>query len=168
VADEKKNTEFRVIDRRLFTADGEMRKEVIEEGLRDDVAAPSTPAANPAAPPTAQANAGQAPAPDMPAQSAEPPQPSRSFQLLVDFIARNAAALLGGYADPRTGQVMLDLEGAQELIDMLDALREKTRGNLAPEEDRFLLEITGSLKLQFLEMSKAAAKAMREQAARKS
>jgi hypothetical protein len=169
VADEKKNTEFRVIDRRLFTADGEMRKEVIEEGLRDDVAAPSTPAANPAAPPAAAANAGRAPAPDMPAQpAAEAPRPSRSFQLLVDFIARNSAALLGGYADPRTGQAMLDLEGAQELIDMLDALREKTRGNLAPEEDRFLLEITGSLKLQFLEMSKAAAKAMREQAARKS
>ena len=36
--------------------------------------------------------------------------------------------LLGGYADPRTGQPVLDLEGAREMIDMLDVLREKTHG----------------------------------------
>ena len=54
---------------------------------------------------------------------------------------------------------MLDLEGAREMIDMLDALREKTRANLAPEEDTLLLDITGNLKLAFMEMTKAAAAA---------
>jgi uncharacterized protein DUF1844 len=47
---------------------------------------------------------------------------------------------------------------------MLDALREKTRGNLAHEEDQLLLEVLRSLKLSYLEMTKAAAKAMSEQA----
>ena len=65
--------------------------------------------------------------------------------------------LLGGYADPRTGQPVLDLEGAREMIDMLDVLREKTRGNLATEEDTLLLDVLGNLKLAFMEMAKAAA-----------
>ena len=72
--------------------------------------------------------------------------------------------LLGGYADPRTGQAILDLDGAREMIDMLDALREKTLGNLAPEEENLLLDILGSLKMSFLEMNKAAAQAMKEKA----
>ena len=48
------------------------------------------------------------------------------------------------------------------MIDMLDTLREKTHGNLAPEEDRLLTEVLGSLKLSYMEISKAAAKSMRE------
>src|SRR6202035_1119169 len=52
---------------------------------------------------------------------------SRGFQMLVDFSTRNAAAMLGGMADPRTGQAFLDLEGGREMIDMLDVLREKTK-----------------------------------------
>ena len=64
--------------------------------------------------------------------------------------------LLGGYADPRTGQPMLDLEGAREMIDMLDALREKTIGNLTQDEDKLLLDVLGNLKLAFMEMTKAA------------
>ena len=66
--------------------------------------------------------------------------------------------LLGGYADPRTGQPVLDLEGAREMIDMLDVLQDKTRGNLAPEEETLLLDVLGNLKLAYMEMVKAAAK----------
>ena len=69
---------------------------------------------------------------------AETIAPSRSFQMLVDFLTRNAAAMLGGMADPQTGQAYVDLEGAREVIDMLDALREKTRGNLAKADDDLL------------------------------
>ena len=82
-----------------------------------------------------------------------------AFENLVRSLGQNAAMLLGGYADPRTGQPMLDLEGAREMIDMLDALREKTLGNLAPEEDSLVMDILGNLKLAFMEMTKAAAAA---------
>jgi len=48
---------------------------------------------------------------------------------------------------------------------MLDALREKTMGNLAPEEDTLILDIAGNLKLAFMEMTKAAtAAAVQEKA----
>lgn len=84
--------------------------------------------------------------------------------MLVDFLVRNAAMMLGGYQDPRTGQTLLDLEGGREMIDMLDALRETTRGNLAAEDDRLLLDVIGQLKLSFMEVQKAAAAAMKEKA----
>ena len=38
--------------------------------------------------------------------------------------------LLGGYADPRTGQPVLDLEGAREMIDSWNLQRDRPR--LAP------------------------------------
>jgi hypothetical protein len=154
---EKSGETFRVIDRRLFTPEGELRKEVLEQERREEQA---TKSAKPAAAVSADKSAA---APG----GAEAPAPSPFFQLLIDFIARNAAALLGGYADPRTGQAIVDLEGAQELIDMLDALREKTRGNLTPDEDRLLQDVAGSLKLSYLEISKAAEQAVRQKAARK-
>jgi Domain of unknown function (DUF1844) len=43
------------------------------------------------------------------------------------------------------------------LIDMLDALQEKTKGNLAPEEKDMLLDLLGKLKLTYLEVQKAMA-----------
>jgi Domain of unknown function (DUF1844) len=95
---------------------------------------------------------------------AEASPSSRSFQMLVDFLTRNAVAMLGGMADPRTGQAFVDLEGAREVIDMLDALRDKTRGNLSKEDDNLLIEVLGSLKLTFMEMSKAAAEQMAKKA----
>jgi hypothetical protein len=92
---------------------------------------------------------------------------SRSFQMLVDFLTRNAAAMLGGMADPRTGQAFVDLEGAREVIDMLDALREKTKGNLSKDDDNLLIEVIGSLKLTFMEVSKLAAEQMAKKGAGK-
>jgi hypothetical protein len=43
------------------------------------------------------------------------------------------------------------------MIDMLDALQEKTRGNLAPEEDSMLLDLLGKLKITYLEVNQALA-----------
>ncbi len=172
MADPKNNEEsFKVVDRRLFTPEGELRKEAIEqerqESLKEEKPAATTKPALKTAPPTAPVPAereakGSEKVPEPAA--ANLPAPSRGFQLLVDFLAGNAAARLGMLPDPRTGQAFLDLEGANELIDMLDALREKTRANLAHEDDQLLLEVLRSLKLSYLEMTKAAAKAMSEQA----
>ncbi len=149
-------TGFRVVDRRLFTSEGELRPEAVQQKQAEEV---SQEVASPAEGP----QRGQQAAPEKP-DAAASPKPLRSFQLLIDFLARNAAVLLGGYADPRTGQAIVDLDGARELLDMLDALREKTRGHLAPEEDRLLLEVLGSLKLSFVEVSQAASQAMKEKA----
>jgi len=161
---------FKVVDRRLFSESGELRKDVAEQTEREQNAADAVAAKAKAAQATAAASAktdnsavagpstGSTPA--TPANAAADGKPAnRSFQMLVDFIARNAAMLLGGYTDPRTGQPLLDLDGAREVIDMLDALRETTRGNLGAEDDKLLLDVIGSLKLSYMEISKAAAAA---------
>ena len=84
--------------------------------------------------------------------------------MLVDFLTRNAAAMLGGMADPRTGQAFVDLEGAREVIDMLDVLREKTQVNLSKADEDLMIEVLGSLKLTFMEISRAATDQMQKKA----
>lgn len=172
MTESKHDDTFKVVDRRLFSETGELRKDVAEQTEREQNAAESAAAkaakaAQPAAP-APQSAAGTAPGPvPVPSPAAAAPDGRKSnhaFQMLVDFIARNAAMLLGGYTDPRTGQPLLDLDGAREVIDMLDALRESTQGNLAAEDERLLLDVIGSLKLSFMEISKAAATAMKEKA----
>ncbi len=99
------------------------------------------------------------------AAAPEPLSPSsRSFQMLVDFLTRNAAAMMGGMADPRTGQPFVDLEGAREMIDMIDALKEKTAGNLNKDDEQLITEVLGSLKLTYMEIQRAAAEAMMKKA----
>jgi len=212
VADSKHEETFKVIDRRHFTEEGNLRPEAVELERREEEAAAKEAAAKKAANAAKPAAANSQPNPttksganpgagsassavaksaiadaeaaygaqDKPASTliapgdaspgssdsigGEQSQSSRSFQMLVDFLTRNAAAMLGGMADPRTGQPFVDLEGAREVIDMLDALREKTRGNLSKEDDQLLLEVLGSLKLTFMEISKAAAEAMAKKA----
>jgi hypothetical protein len=171
LADPKQEESFRVIDRRLFNTEGEIRDEAVREERRKQETEPS--AATPLNSSAAGAQKREAAA-AKPSQKAEPApaapaaeadlKPSRGFQMLINFVAQNAAMLLGAYPDPRSGQAMLDLEGARELIDMLDALREASLGNLASEDERLLLDVLGSLKLSYMEMTKAAAKAMQEKA----
>jgi len=170
LADPKHEESFKVIDRRPFTAEGELRKEVVEEERRETevaakIAATKEAAAKASAPPASAVTdaSGKAATPAA-ATDTDAPGSSRNFQLLVDFLARNVAAMLGGMTDPRTGQAFLDIEGAREMIDLLDVLREKTRGNLSHEDDQLLLEVIGSLKLSFMEISKAAAAAMQDKA----
>lgn len=155
MSESKQDESFKVVDRRLFNAEGELRKEIAEQQDRERETAPAASKANPKTPvaPGAEKTA-TLPAPPV----ADAPKRSAVFENLIRSLGQNAAMLLGGYADPRTGQPVLDLEGAREMIDMLDALREKTRGNLAPEEDTLLLDVLGNLKLAFMEMAKAAAK----------
>ena len=147
MSDHKQEDSFRVIDRRPFTSEGELRKEIAEEVEREakreaakSPAAPAEAAKTTAAPPTA-----------------ETPKSIPAFENLVRMLGSNAAMVLGGYADPRTGQPVIDPEAARELIDMLDALHEKTKGNLAPEEDNLLLDLLGKLKMTYLEINQAVA-----------
>jgi Domain of unknown function (DUF1844) len=172
LADAKHEESFKVIDRRLFNPEGEIRDEAVREERRkqETEPVPASPLNPPAAGAPKREAAGSKPAqktePAKPAGAAEAeqPKPSRGIQMLINFVAQNAAMLLGAYPDPRSGQAMLDLEGARELIDMLDGLREASRGNLASDDERLLLDVLGSLKLSYMEMTKAAAKAMQEKA----
>jgi hypothetical protein len=145
---ENKDEGFKIIDRRPFTAEGEIRKEVVEEQERE----------------AKREEVKEAKAAEKANLEAEKPAdaPKRlaAFESLIRMIGSNAAMVLGAYADPNTGQPMIDPDAARELIDMLDALEQKTKGNLAPEERDMLLDLLGKLKLTYLEVSKAMAAEM--------
>jgi hypothetical protein len=154
----KEDSSFRVIDRRPFTSEGELRPDVVaeqekenrrEETKREEIKARSD--ANAAA---------AAPAEKAAVPAADAPKRAPAFENLIRMIGSNAAMVLGAYADPRTGQPVIDPEAARELIDMLDALHEKTKGNLAPEEDGLLLDLLGKLKMTYLEINQAMAAEM--------
>ena len=149
--EQKHEDSFRVIDRRPFTAEGELRKEVAEEEERE---ARREQAQQAKAAPPASAGSKQAEPPPPPADA---PKRSAAFENLIRMLGSNAAMVLGAYTDPRSGQAVIDPEAARELIDMLDALHEKTKGNLAPEEDSLLLDLLGKLKVTYLEISQAVA-----------
>lgn len=146
MSDQNPEGNFRVIDRRPFTAEGELRKEVVEEQAREAVKQAAEPPVNPA-----PASAPQTQA------AADAPKRSAAFENLIRMLGSNAAMVLGAYTDPRTGQAMIDPEAARELIDMLDALLEKTKGNLAAEEEQLLLDLSGKLKMTYLEINQALA-----------
>jgi uncharacterized protein DUF1844 len=143
LTDHNSEESFRVIDRRPFTSEGELRKEALEEEAREAVKEAAQPAAAPESPKETA--------------SAEAPKRSAAFENLIRMIGSNAAMVLGAYADPRTGQPVIDPDAARELIDMLDALHEKTKGNLAAEEEQLLLDLLGKLKMTYLEINQALA-----------
>jgi hypothetical protein len=155
----KQEDSFRVIDRRPFTSEGELRQEVVEEEKREAAREAAIEAAmkknNP--PPAPVANESGEEDEDSIAPPVDAPKRMPAFENLVRMLGSNAAMVLGAYADPRTGQPMIDPDAARELIDMLDALREKTRGNLSPEEDTLLLDLLGKLKMTYLEVNQAIA-----------
>jgi hypothetical protein len=153
VSEHKQDEGFKVIDRRPFTAEGEIRKEVVEEQERE------------AKREEVKEKAVQAAAEKAAVPAAETPKKIQAFENLVRMIGSNAAMVLGAYADPRTGEPVIDPEAARELIDMLDALQVKTKGNLAPEEDSMLLDLLGKLKMTYLEINKAMAAQMAQVAA---
>ncbi len=162
MADQKPDEGFKVVDRRLFTEQGELRPDAAAQEWREEE--PKSKPAKSAGGDSRGAKQAPAASPVVEEPAAEDFPPSRGFQMLVDFLTRNTAAMLGGMADPRTGQAFVDLEGARELIDMMDALRDTTRGNLAKSDEDLLIEVIGSLKLTFMEVSKAASEAMAKKA----
>ena len=89
---------------------------------------------------------------------------SELFMGLVVSFQVSALQYLGKLIDPHTGKSERNLEAAASSIDMLDMLAQKTRGNLQPEEERFLKEIVSHLKLNYVEeTSRPAAPGSQEQ-----
>jgi hypothetical protein len=128
---------IKVVDRRLFTADGQVRAEAQAElAAPDPVPEPAAPAPEPA-----------------PAETA--PATSPAFLRLLDMLAQTAALYMEGFPDPATGRRQVDLAGARQIVDSLLALREKTRARLSFEESDALDGLLGELQLAFTRLAGA-------------
>ena len=87
-----------------------------------------------AAPPGAQAT-GRAGVRGRRARREE--MPEASFTTLLQTLASQALVYLGGVATA-AGEAIIDLDTAKHQIDLMAVLEEKTKGRLAPEEQKAL------------------------------
>lgn len=76
---------------------------------------------------------------------------SRLFVQLVFMYHAACMEQLGKVKSSMTGKIERNLDAAQSTIDILDMLKEKTRGNLSPDEDRFVTETLRELRLNFVD-----------------
>jgi len=78
-----------------------------------------------------------------------------TFLGFVLSLAHTAAVHFGDVPDPVSNQTHpANLPAAQQMIDILVLLEEKTRGNLTAEERQFLEQILYELRLRYVEASK--------------
>ena len=78
------------------------------------------------------------------------------FQLVLSLQAASWQQM-GKTTSPLTGKIERDLQMAQNSIDMLSMIEEKTKGNLSEEEDKLLGHILYELRLNFVEETKKEA-----------
>jgi hypothetical protein len=73
-----------------------------------------------------------------------------SFSTLILSIGSSAAMALGLAPNPVSGQVEKDKDLARFNIDLLRMLRDKTSGNLSPDEQKFLDSMVTDLQMKFV------------------
>ncbi len=79
-----------------------------------------------------------------------PSVPEASFILFVSSLATQALIALGEIENPITRKKERNLAQAKFTIDTLSIIEEKTRGNLTPEEKRYLEGVLYDLKMSFV------------------
>lgn len=80
-----------------------------------------------------------------PRTAADVPLPGGDFRLFVTRLSFQAMISLGLIENPLTGTKQRHEANARMLVDDLLMLREKTRGNLEPDEEAYLEKVTGDL-----------------------
>jgi len=73
------------------------------------------------------------------------------FTQLVLMFHAAAMQQMGKIKNPFTDKVERDLVAAQNSIDVLDMLKEKTKGNLSDDESRMLRQVLQELKLNYVD-----------------
>lgn len=129
---EEKESAFKVVDKRRFTEEGAERCVEHEEQAVDP-----------------RPNVTESFHNDAPKH-----KPVMSFTLFVQSLVHQAMMGLGLVPWPDSGLVKQELELAQQTIDILVILKEKTAGNLTKEEQGLLDGILYQLQVAFVEIAK--------------
>ncbi|MGH7840489.1 MAG: DUF1844 domain-containing protein [Candidatus Binataceae bacterium] len=148
--EEEKGKGFKVDDRRRFSAEGELKP----EHRGEEAAAAAEPVAPSA---TKAATAAPAPRPAIAGSPSERLQPEAgpigeiNFASFMVGLSTQALFHLGEIVDPEAGAPQVDLPAAQQLIDIVGMLKDKTRGNLDQHEQRLIDEILFELRMKYVE-----------------
>jgi len=185
MAEKRQESGFTVTDRRLFTEDGELRKDVAEE--QETPRAPTPPAAAREAAPAVNATAAFPTEADITPGPEIPPMPTateqqaqaeayrkssdvldsrvelsghsaKEFEMTFErFMASlyMTAMLQLGLMHQQGEQPRMDIIGARQTIDTLALLTEKTKGNLTPTEENFLQNSLYEVRMAYVEVTNA-------------
>ncbi len=154
MADPGDRGRVKIVDRRRFTPEGDIREPADDRApvVSEPAADPARPPEPPAAPPTVEAHSDAAVAPPQqravdsasgpPPGETPPLQPDHGVADIVDLLAQQAMAFLSGQV-PGRGR---DPATARYFIDLLGVLKDKTTGRLTLEEINFLDDVLYQLR----------------------
>lgn len=134
MASENEKSDVRVEDRRFFDKEGNPIRE--EE---------SQPSQEPVSTPTSGSQQKE---------ESEAPPAKVDFASLVFLYVQTTLVYLGEIEDPTGQKKMENLKAAQQTIDILELLQEKTRGNLTPQEDQYLQGVLFDLRMRYVQKAK--------------
>jgi Domain of unknown function (DUF1844) len=153
-SEEEKPKAFKIDDRRRFSAEGELKPE-FRGGEQ------ATPGSSERSARSAEA----APAPESPAMPGTLAgggpaggETEITFASFMVGLSTQALFHLGEIADPQGGAPSEDLPAAQQLIDIIGMLKEKTRGNLDHDEQSLLDAILFELRMKYVERARQTAR----------
>jgi hypothetical protein len=129
---------FKVVDRRRFTAAGELRTELPAEAVPQ------------AAPPVVAEPTPAAPAPA--AASVPGADSGVDFLSFIGSLATNAMAAMGLLPPAQSRGMPKNLAMASEYIEIIVMLQARTQGNLTAEEAQAMAGLVHDLRLQFAEL----------------
>jgi hypothetical protein len=76
-----------------------------------------------------------------------------NFKTIVQMFQVEGMVALGKMLNPATNELTRNLDHARYVIDVLEVLQEKTKGNLDADDQRFLDQTVSTLRLNFVEES---------------
>jgi hypothetical protein len=161
--DQQTPKELKVTDKRIITADGDNSEE-LKKYIK-----PAAPQA--AKPPEAAASPKQERAEEEKSQEKRTEErrtedrrrtmadkasnPGTPFTNFIEPLIAQAYMSLGMLRNPYQPQATIDASAARQMIEILTLLKDKTNGNLTPDEDDFLSTHLGELKLAFVQRTKS-------------
>jgi Domain of unknown function (DUF1844) len=166
---EKKQESFTVTDRRLFTSDGEIRKEVDQEEISTSKPEPTpakpqatdVPPAPTAAEQQKQADEYRKSTKSMDTRVELSGHSSKDLEMTFErFIASlyMTAMLQLGLMHEQGGEPRVDLIGARQTIDTISMLSDKTKNNLTSAEQNLLQNCLYELRMAYVEVTNALAR----------
>jgi len=128
---------FIIKDKRAFDEKGELKKKPEEEKVKE-------PEKGKQEQEKTKAGKGQH------QQQQSPPLPEVTFTSLIFSLSSSALYHFGEIADPQTGQKKKDLSLAKHAIDTIAMLKDKTKGNLTEEEEKFIDSVLTDLRWRYV------------------
>lgn len=80
--------------------------------------------------------------------------PEITFSSFIMSLATQTLVLLGELKPPSGLEMAIDIDAGKQTIDILQVIRDKTKGNLTKEEDDLFEEILHNLRISYVKVTK--------------